>query len=115
VVKQTLEGAIRTLTRRTHERRRRRAEQVAAEARCARTPTAPTTEAVDDIATRPADGTLLRGEVLARWQEFVGTGELLQALETRSAGCATGSSTRSRASRSRPSGSPSPSSPGWRR
>ena len=32
-----------------------------------------------------------------------------------SAGCATGSSTRSRASPSRPSGSPSPSSPAWRR
>jgi hypothetical protein len=29
------------------------------------------------------DGTLLRGEVLARWQEFVGTGELLRNLETR--------------------------------
>ena len=30
-----------------------------------------------------ADGTLLRGEVLARWQEFVGTGELLRTLETK--------------------------------
>jgi hypothetical protein len=29
------------------------------------------------------DGTLLRGEVLARWQEFVGTGELMRALEAR--------------------------------
>ena len=29
------------------------------------------------------DGTLLRGEVLARWQEFVGTGELLRTLETK--------------------------------
>ena len=29
------------------------------------------------------DGSLLRGEVLARWQEFVGTGELLRALEVR--------------------------------
>jgi hypothetical protein len=29
------------------------------------------------------DGTLLRGEVLARWQEFVGTGELLRTLEAR--------------------------------
>ena len=29
------------------------------------------------------DGTLLRGEVLARWQEFVGTGELLKGLESR--------------------------------
>ena len=30
-----------------------------------------------------ADGTLLRGEVLARWQEFVGTGELLRSLESK--------------------------------
>jgi hypothetical protein len=29
------------------------------------------------------DGRLLRGEVLARWQEFVGTGEFLRALETK--------------------------------
>ncbi len=28
-----------------------------------------------------SDGTLLRGEVLARWQEFVGTGELLKSLQ----------------------------------
>ena len=37
------------------------------------------------------DGTLLRGEVLARWQEFVGTGELLARSRPASAGCATGS------------------------
>lgn len=29
------------------------------------------------------DGALLRGEVLARWQEFVGTGELMRTLEAR--------------------------------
>ncbi|WP_084504398.1 dynamin family protein [Actinoplanes sp. N902-109] len=29
------------------------------------------------------DGRLLRGEVLARWQEFVGTGEFLKTLESR--------------------------------
>jgi hypothetical protein len=28
------------------------------------------------------DGALLRGEVLARWQEFVGTGELMRSLQT---------------------------------
>jgi hypothetical protein len=28
-----------------------------------------------------SDGTLLRGEVLARWQELIGTGELLRSLE----------------------------------
>ena len=40
-------------------------------------------QAVTDIDTGSADGTLLRGEVLARWQEFVGTGELLRALESK--------------------------------
>jgi hypothetical protein len=29
------------------------------------------------------DGVLLRGEVLARWQELVGTGEMMRALQTR--------------------------------
>ena len=35
-------------------------------------------QAVADIDTGTADGTLLRGEVLARWQEYVGTGELFR-------------------------------------
>jgi energy-coupling factor transporter ATP-binding protein EcfA2 len=34
------------------------------------------------VALGLTDGTLLRGEVLARWQEFVGTGELLRNLES---------------------------------
>ncbi|GLW97484.1 ABC transporter [Microtetraspora sp. NBRC 16547] len=29
------------------------------------------------------DGSLLRGEVLARWQDFIGTGDLMRALESR--------------------------------
>jgi hypothetical protein len=29
------------------------------------------------------DGSLLRGEVLARWQDFIGTGDLMRGLETR--------------------------------
>ncbi|MFG1626339.1 AAA family ATPase [Kribbella sp. NPDC049227] len=39
-------------------------------------------QAVKDIAKAAQDGTLLRGEVLARWQEFVGTGELLKGLQS---------------------------------
>ena len=39
--------------------------------------------AVTAVGEASADGTLLRGEVLARWQEFVGTGELLRSLETK--------------------------------
>lgn len=34
------------------------------------------------VALGLTDGSLLRGEVLARWQEFVGTGEFLRNLET---------------------------------
>jgi hypothetical protein len=33
-----------------------------------------------------ANGSLLRGEVLARWQDFIGTGELMRALESRIGG-----------------------------
>ncbi|WP_428530431.1 ABC transporter [Propionicimonas sp.] len=38
-------------------------------------------EAVRSVAVQSADGTLLRGEVLARWQDFVGTGEFFRAVE----------------------------------
>src|SRR5919112_6752893 len=40
-------------------------------------------EAIFRVDEASADGTLLRGEVLVRWQEFVGTGELLRTLETK--------------------------------
>jgi energy-coupling factor transporter ATP-binding protein EcfA2 len=83
VVKQTLEGAIRTLTRRTHDVADAVAEQVSAEARLREGVERAYDRAVDDIVAASADGTLLRGEVLARWQEFVGTGELLKGLETK--------------------------------
>lgn len=38
-------------------------------------------EGVRTIGVQTADGTLLRGEVLARWQDFVGTGEFFRAVE----------------------------------
>ena len=37
--------------------------------------------AVDKLEAAASDGSLMRGEVLARWQEFVGTGQLLKRLE----------------------------------
>jgi predicted GTPase len=83
VVKQTLEGAIRTLTRRTHEVADAVTEQVAAEVRLREDANRSYDKAVHDIVDATEDGTLLRGEVLARWQEFVGTGELLRGLETK--------------------------------
>ena len=83
VVKQTLEGAIRTLTRRAHGVADAGAEQVTAVQRLRADVDKAYDEAVAAIDTASADGTLLRGEVLARWQAFVGTGELLKTLENR--------------------------------
>jgi hypothetical protein len=83
VVKQTLEGAVRTLTRRSHDVADAAAEQVAAVARLREDVDRSYAAAVTAISQASADGTLLHGEVLARWQEFVGTGELLKSLENR--------------------------------
>ena len=38
-------------------------------------------QAVADLEDAASDGSLMRGEVLARWQEFVGTGQVLKRLE----------------------------------
>ena len=46
-------------------------------------PTRRTTRSCASCSRRSADGTLLRGEVMVRWQEFVGTGELLKSLEAK--------------------------------
>lgn len=83
VVRQTLEGAIRTLTRRTHAVADAAMGQVVAERRLREEADRAYDDAIEKIATASADGSLLRGEVLARWQEFIGTGELLRSLEQR--------------------------------
>ena len=83
VVKQTLDGAIRSLSRHTHEVADAAAAQSEMVARLREGADQAYDEAVARVDEASADGTLLRGEVLARWQEFVGTGELLRSLETR--------------------------------
>lgn len=83
VVQQTLEGAIRTLGRRTHDVADAATEQVDAVRRLREEVNEAYDRAVTAVGEASADGTLLRGEVLARWQEFVGTGELLRSLENR--------------------------------
>ena len=83
VVRQTLTGAIRTISRRTHAIADGAAEQYSVAARLRDDVNKAYDLALVNVATACADGTLLRGEVLARWQEFVGTGELLKSLETR--------------------------------
>ena len=83
VVKQTLEGAIRSLAAKSHLVADAAMEQVGMQARLLRDVDQAYDDAVRTIDEASADGTLLRGEVLARWQEFVGTGELLRGLESK--------------------------------
>jgi hypothetical protein len=82
VVRRTLQGAVSALVKKTPPL----AEAVKAQAEAAvelrSAVEAPYDQAVKDIAKACQDGTLLRGEVLARWQEFVGTGELLKGLQS---------------------------------
>ncbi|MDQ4085148.1 MAG: dynamin family protein [Actinomycetota bacterium] len=83
VVRQTLQGAVRSLSHRARAvadaMREQQDAATALRAEVQRT----YDEAVKAVDTATQDGTMLRGEVLARWQEFVGTGELLRSLEER--------------------------------
>jgi len=82
VVRQTLTGALASLDSRAATLAE--ASEVQVEAAEALVDTAE--GAYDDALARVQegmhDGTLLRGEVLARWQEFVGTGEFFRQVES---------------------------------
>jgi len=83
VVHQTLEGAISSLARHAYIVADAAAEQAAMVARLREEVDRAYDAAITETDKASADGTLLRGEVLARWQEFVGTGELLRSLESK--------------------------------
>lgn len=83
VVRQTLEGAIRTLSTRTYAVADACHDQSEIQARLRRDAETAYEAALTEIDHACVDGTLLRGEILARWQEFVGTGELLKTLESK--------------------------------
>lgn len=81
VVRQTLAGATRSVTTRARELADAVTEQASTRADLqARIAEAYRT---DGVAQALGDGSLLRGEVLARWQDFVGTGELFRTIESR--------------------------------
>jgi hypothetical protein len=81
VVRQTLAGALESLDGRVAGVAAAVEEQAAA-ADALRAATAATYErARAEVAEGVANGSLLRGEVLARWQEFVGTGEWMRSLQ----------------------------------
>ena len=83
VVRRTLDGALRSLGRRTGHVAGATDEQESVAARLRRDVEDAYGRATEAIEQATQDGTLLRGEVLSRWQEYVGTGELLKSLEHR--------------------------------
>lgn len=81
VVLQTLDGAIAALTVKAPRVADAIDHQVEALTQLRSDADASYAEAVRTVGVQTADGTLLRGEVLSRWQDFVGTGEFMRAVE----------------------------------
>lgn len=84
VAVRTLEGAISGLIRRTPVVAEAADEQAYASDRLASMVVNAFGSSRKRIDDTIGDGTLLRGEVLARWQDFVGTGEFARSLDARS-------------------------------
>ncbi|NHA67515.1 dynamin family protein [Phycicoccus flavus] len=82
VVSQTLRGAVASLGSRADELATASRAQDAAAAALAAAAQESFDLARRRVSDGMTDGTLLRGEVLARWQEFVGTGEFFKQVES---------------------------------
>jgi hypothetical protein len=83
VIRRTLDGALDSLQPRAATLAAQAHAQVDAAARLRADARAAYAAARAEVDAGMRDGLLLRGEVLARWQEFVGTGELLRTLQNR--------------------------------
>ncbi len=81
VVRQTLAGALASLDERVTGIAAAGDEQVAAAGALQAAADAAHARAATAVDDGVRSGTLLRGEVLARWQEFVGTGEWMRSLQ----------------------------------
>lgn len=82
IVKQTLDGALGSLEERTVSLVGATREQVAAVTALHEAAEVAYRDALTHVQEGVTDGTLLRGEVLARWQEYVGTGEFFKQVES---------------------------------
>jgi hypothetical protein len=82
VVRRTLRGALESLDARTGALAAALTRQNAAASELLRASSAAYDDALSHVRDGMRDGTLLRGEVLARWQEFVGTGEFFRQVES---------------------------------
>lgn len=81
VIRRTLQGALDSLDDRAAALQAALERQDAARDELSTAARDGYAAALDGVAEGMQDGTLLRGEVLARWQEFVGTGEVFRQLE----------------------------------
>lgn len=82
VVRRTLDGALKSVPDSARTLSDASDEQEQAAAALHREVERTYLEAMKSVEHAMTDGTLLRGEVLARWQEFVGTGQFLRQVES---------------------------------
>ncbi len=83
LVRRTLRGALASLPVRAALVERAAVDQLSAAAELRAEADAAYAEALREVEAALRSGSLLRGEVLARWHEVVGTGDVMRALETR--------------------------------
>lgn len=83
VIRATLQGALAELERKVDALASAIDAQRRAAAELRESVDSAYSEAWREIDDAVRDGTLLRGEVLARWEEFVGTGELMRNIQAR--------------------------------
>jgi hypothetical protein len=83
LIRRTLRGAIASVPGRIAAIERGAAEQLAVAAELTAEVDDAYAAALREVEEALRSGSLLRGEVLARWHEVVGTGDLMRALETR--------------------------------
>jgi hypothetical protein len=83
LVRRTLRGALASIPGRTATIERAAADQLAIAAELTAETDAAYGVALREIEEALRSGSLLRGEVLARWHEVVGTGDVMRALESR--------------------------------
>lgn len=82
VARRTLDGAVADLLGRVTPIADAAQAQVTAEQRLLAAAATPYEQACAVLTDSSTDNAIMRGEVLARWQEFVGTGEALKKLES---------------------------------
>src|SRR5215211_4678357 len=83
LVRRTLRGALASLPARASTVERAAMEQLSAAAELRSETDEAYAAALREVEGALRSGSLLRGEVLARWHEVIGTGDVMRALETR--------------------------------